>query len=90
MAKVKSKKQSKILASPFKNYWEKSNYIIFSLGIAIILIGFILMYQQPWNNSISLSISPVVLLLAYIIVIPLSILYKKNKKTEEDNVSSKN
>ena len=89
MAKVKpkSKKSTKKLSSPFKNYWNKNNYIIFGLGIGIIIIGFLLMAQSPWDNPLSLSISPVVLLVAYIIVFPLSILYKK-KSSSAGNVSS--
>ena len=89
MAKVRSKKQSKVLSSPFKNYWTRNNYIIFAIGLGIILIGFVLMNQAPWNNTLSLSVSPIVLLVAYLIVIPFSILYKKNKNVVEENVSSK-
>lgn len=90
MAKIKSKNKAKILTSPFKDYWNKQNYILFALGLLIIVGGFILMAQDPWNNSISLTISPIVLLVAYIIVIPLSILYKKKNPTLKEDVSSKN
>ncbi len=90
MAKVKSKNKSKVLTSPFKDYWNKQNYILFSLGLVIIVVGFILMSQDPWNNTISLTISPIVLLVAYIVVIPLSILYKKKKPSIKEDVSSKN
>ena len=91
MAKIKpkSKKSVKKITSPFKNYWNKSNYILFGIGIGIIIIGFLLMAQGPWDNPLSLSISPVVLLIAYLIVFPLSILYKK-KSSSVDNVSSEN
>lgn len=89
MAKAKFKKQSKIISSPFKNYWTKNNYILFFSGLGIILIGFVLMNQSPWDNVISLSVSPIVLLIAYLFVIPFSILYKKNKTTAKDHVSSK-
>lgn len=89
MAKAKLKKQSKVVNSPFKNYWTKNNYILLLIGLGIILIGFVLMNQAPWDNVISLSVSPIVLLIAYLIVIPFSILYKKNKTVAEDNVSSK-
>lgn len=77
--------------SPFKNYWDKSNYILLSLGVLVLIIGFYLMTFGPWDNPISLTVSPLVLLLAYIVIFPLSILYKKKKQnsTPED-VSSKN
>ena len=87
-AKVKKKKQIK-LPSPFKNYWSKNNYLLFGIGIGIIILGFIFMAQGPWDSVLSLSISPIVLLIAYIIVFPLSILYKKKKNIPTKDVSSK-
>lgn len=83
MTKVRKKiKASKKTAhSPFKNYWEKSNYLILISGFVILIIGFYLMSQGPWDNPLSLSISPVILLVAYLIVFPISIFYKrKNNK----------
>jgi len=80
------KKQSRLKKfsseSPFKNYWEKSNYIILGIGIAVLVIGFYLMSFGPWDNPISLTISPIVLLIAYLFIFPLSILYKKKKKQD--------
>ena len=89
MAKVKPKNKSKFLTSPFKDYWTKQNYLLFTFGLLIIIVGFILMAQSPWNNTLSLTVSPLVLLIAYLVVIPLSILYKKKKTPIEENVSSK-
>lgn len=91
MSKVKTKprKLNKVQSSPFKNYWDKNNYILFGVGIGIIILGFVLMAQDPWDNPLSLSVSPVVLLFAYLIVFPLSILYKKKKTSTVNNVSSK-
>lgn len=89
------KKQSRLKklssGSPFKNYWEKSNYILLGIGIAVLVIGFYLMTFGPWDNPISLTISPIVLLIAYLFIFPLSILYKKKKKTDgtEKDVPSK-
>lgn len=90
MAKVKpkSKRQNKPTLSPFKDYWGKSNYIIFGAGIGILILGFILMAQGPWDNPVSLSVSPIILLFAYLIVFPLSLLYKKKKSNSD--VSGKN
>ena len=77
--------------SPFRNYWDRSNYLLLGVGLLVLVIGFYLMTFGPWDNVISLSISPIVLLIAYIIIFPLSILYKKKKQdgTEKD-VPSKN
>ena len=83
MVKKKQRISKKILVSPFKDYWNKANYIFFATGIIVLLVGFILMGQAPWDNPVSLSISPVVLLLAYIIIFPLAIFYKKRDNKEE-------
>jgi hypothetical protein len=78
------KKVKKIVQSPFKNYWSKENYIILALGLLVITIGYILMAQAPWDNPVSLSISPIVLLIAYLIIFPLSIFYKKKTTNKEE------
>ena len=81
MAKVKrkSKLQKQNVESPFKNYWGKENYILLIVGIAVVFVGFYLMSFGPWDNPISLTISPLVLLVAYLVIFPLSIFYKKKK-----------
>jgi uncharacterized membrane protein YesL len=89
------KKHSRIkksaVESPFKNYWDKSNYVILGIGIAVLVIGFYLMTFGPWDNPVSLTISPIVLLVAYLFIFPLSILYKKKKQngTNKEDVPSK-
>ncbi len=86
--KVKSKNNKQKFTSPFKNYWSRRNYIILASGLVIVILGFILMAQGPWDNPISLSYSPIVLLIAYIIIFPLSIL--KSKNNSKPDVPSKN
>ena len=82
-------KQS-VKKSPFNNYWRRENYLLLGLGLLIIVIGNYLMTQGPWDNPVSLSVSPVVLLIAYLVVFPLSILYKKKKSDndKDENVPS--
>lgn len=80
--------QKKKYVSPFKNYWTKENYYLIGLGFVILIIGYILMAQGPWTNPISLTVSPIVLLIAYLIVFPTAILYRKKKHKNNENVSS--
>lgn len=92
MAKqVRKQSRSKKLQkeSPFKNYWDSINYILLGSGILVLVVGFYLMSFGPWDNPVSLSFSPLVLLIAYLIIFPLSILYKKKKKGTDENVPSK-
>ncbi|MDX1700861.1 MAG: hypothetical protein R3250_09600 [Melioribacteraceae bacterium] len=89
MAKAKAKRKKQIKKqSPFKNYWNKQNYILLGVGVGIIILGFIFMAQGPWDSTASLSLSPIILLIAYIIVFPLSILYKNKKNPPTKDVSS--
>ena len=61
------------------NKWPygKKNYIIFSLGLAILIISYILMASGSVNSFQSLVISPILLILSYLVVIPLALLYKE-------------
>ncbi len=93
MAKEKRtvKQASKIKASPFKDYWSKYNYYTLYLGIGILIVGYFLMSQGPWDNPTSRSISPIIILVAYLIIIPLSIVFKLPKRfRREIDVSGKN
>ena len=89
MSKTKKRIQHKT-QSPFQNYWIRNNYILIALGLLTLIIGFIIMGQGSWDNPVSLSVSPIILLLAYLIIFPLAILYKKkkNSKSEEADGSS--
>lgn len=89
MTKVKKRaavKSSKKLPSPFNIYWEKNNYILLIVGIVITIIGYYLMSIGPWNSNESLVYSPIVLFIAYVIIFPLAIVYRRRKQQNtEDN-----
>lgn len=70
--------------SPFKNYWDKTNYLILGVGLFLLIIGYFLMAQGPWDNPISLTVSPIILLIAYLIIFPLAIFYKKRTNKEAE------
>ena len=72
------KKSSK--ESPFIMYWTKTNYLLFALGFIILVFGYFLLSADPWDGFTSLSLAPIVLLIAYIIIFPLSILFINKKK----------
>ena len=61
------------------NKWpyEKKNYIIFFLGLALLMISYILMASGSVDSFQSLVISPILLILGYIVVIPVALLYKE-------------
>ena len=84
MSRMRKKvKLSKVgLISPFKDYWGKENMIFLSIGIALLIIGYVLMGTDPWDNPIALTLSPIVLLIAYLVFFPLSIFYKKKSENK--------
>ncbi len=88
----RNKKALKKQESPFKDYWGKMNFNILFVGIGLLIIGFYLMAQPPYDSFLSLTLSPIVLVIAYFVVIPLSIFYKKKSQLEEkkENVSGEN
>ena len=61
------------------NKWpyRKKNYIVFFLGLALLMISYILMSSGSVNSFQSLVISPILLILGYLIVIPVALLYKE-------------
>jgi uncharacterized membrane protein YesL len=79
MSKIRKKAKTTRtkFVSPFKDYWSKENIIFLSIGILLLIVGYVLMSTDPWDNPIALTVSPIVLLIAYLVFIPLSIFYKK-------------
>jgi membrane protein YdbS with pleckstrin-like domain len=87
MAKVVKKKKSgtqkKTLESPFNIYWKRKNYILLFIGIAFLIIGFYVMTIGNWDSFPSLVISPILLFIGYVFVIPASIFYKEKQEPEQ-------
>lgn len=75
--KGKSKKMAQSL--PF----ERENYILFAIGLGLLIIGYISLAQGPWNSFLSLTLAPILLVVGYCVVIPLAILYRKREKKPE-------
>lgn len=64
----------------------RKNLMFFLLGIIALIIGFILMSIGPWDNPLSLTLSPIILLIAYLILFPIAIILKR-KKTQSEKAS---
>lgn len=60
---------------------EKKNIVLIALGILLLVIGFFCLAQGPADNPVSLTVAPIVLMVAYLIVVPVGILWgKKDQK----------
>ena len=77
------KQTKKVSVSPFSIYWNKMNYYLLALGILVTIIGFYVMSMGTWDSFTSLVLSPIILFIAYVIIFPLSIFFRK--KSEEKN-----
>jgi len=60
------------------NIWpfNKKNYLLFGIGILVIILGYIIMATGDVNSFQSVKLAPVLLIIGYLVIIPLSIFYK--------------
>ncbi|MBI88875.1 MAG: hypothetical protein CMG60_02210 [Candidatus Marinimicrobia bacterium] len=74
-------------SSELFNYWSlsKKNYIIFFTGLIFIILGYIVMATGSVNSFQSLTLAPIMLFVGYIIIIPISILYRDNNVNKNKN-----
>ncbi len=61
----------------------RENYIIFLIGILVIVLGYIFLAQGPADSFWSLTLAPILLVISYCIIIPISIIYRKKSSKEE-------
>jgi ABC-type Fe3+ transport system permease subunit len=54
--------------------FEKRNVLIIVLGIIVIALGYFIMWVSPTMSAMALTISPIILLIGYLIVVPMGIL----------------
>lgn len=62
----------------------KKNLLLVALGVILLIIGFVCLATGPAENPISLTVAPLILCLAYLVVIPLGILWKGKKEDKND------
>jgi hypothetical protein len=62
----------------------RQNFIILGIGLLVILVGYVAMYNQPVEGFLPLVVSPVLLVLGYCVIIPVGILYRKRRKDVEE------
>ena len=66
-------KQSINLKWPYKT----KNYVLFGAGVFVIIVGYLTMYLGEVDSFQSLVISPLLLLVGYLVIIPMAILIKQ-------------
>lgn len=59
--------------------FKKANYLIFLVGILLIISGYIIMAAGSVNSFQSLTLAPILLFVGYIVVIPIALIYRPKK-----------
>jgi hypothetical protein len=81
----KSVRKPKKIGSPFNIYWNKKNFTLLFIGLLVIITGFVFMSMGSWDSFPSLFISPVILVIGYLIILPASILLVGKKEIDNKN-----
>ena len=77
MAKEIKKEKKKSI--PVKFTFGKQNLKLLGIGLAFLVIGYVLVAQPPVDSFVSLTVAPIVLLIGYLVIIPYAIMYNPKK-----------
>jgi len=64
------------------NIFSSINFKLLWLSIGLLVVGYILLGQGPVTNHLSWSVAPIILVVVYCVLLPLSII-KKGGKTPQ-------
>jgi hypothetical protein len=68
---------------PFNMPFEKKNITFILIGIGVVTLGYIMMAMSETMGFVALDVSPIVLLIGYLVIIPMGIMYGAHRKTTE-------
>ena len=69
---IKKKAKETLVVMP-----EKANYVILLAGVAVVFLGYVLMWIGGVDDALSLVVSPIVLMIGYCVIIPFGIMYRR-------------
>jgi len=76
---MSDKKQSKVVHL-FEGWsFNKTNYVIFLVGLLLIVGGYIIMALGEVDSIQSITLAPIMLFLGYVVVIPIALIYRSKK-----------
>ena len=56
--------------------FNRKNYFLFCIGLVVILVGYLLMSSGETTSFQAVKLAPILLIVGYCIIIPISIIYK--------------
>jgi membrane-bound ClpP family serine protease len=66
-----------------QDFFSSKNYLGLLLGAVLLVVGFYLLGLKPADNKLALNVAPFVLILAFAVVLPISILMGKDKEVKK-------
>jgi membrane-bound ClpP family serine protease len=66
-----------------QDFFSSKNYLGLLIGAVLLVIGFYLLGLKPADNKLALNVAPFVLILAFAVVLPISILMGKDKEVKK-------
>ena len=63
-----------------QDFFGTKNYLGLLIGAILLVVGFYLLGRGPADNKIALNVAPFILILAFAVVLPISILMGKDKE----------
>lgn len=76
--------------TPWKFPLGRENAMIMLVGVAIIVVGYVLMgtaitdneaeYLEVWNNPLAVIVAPLLLVIGYCVCIPLGLMWRKRSQ----------
>ena len=86
MSKLFKKSDSDQNDSLFESWsLSKTNYLLFGIGLFLIIIGYVLMGNGEVNSFQSLTLAPIMLFIGYIVVIPASLIFRDKDALETED-----
>tara|TARA_B100001013_G_scaffold280516_1_gene180562 strand:- start:31 stop:300 length:270 start_codon:yes stop_codon:yes gene_type:complete len=89
MSKLFHNKDSESTTALFESWsFSTVNYYLFGIGLALIILGYIVMASGEVNSFQSLTVAPIILFVGYIIFIPAALIYRDKNLENEENPGS--
>lgn len=66
-----------------QDFFSSKNYLGLLVGAVLLVIGFFLLGLKPADNKLALNVAPFLLILAFAVVLPISILMGKDKEVKK-------
>jgi hypothetical protein len=63
-----------------QNFFGKKNYLGILVGALLLLLGFFLLSRGPADNKTALNVAPFILFIAFVVVIPVSIMLRGDEE----------